>query len=471
MKQDLNLHVNSKVIFLALLFFIEIIIGTFSSISPKYSALAVGALIIIVAVVIVLEPKATLALIFFIHPLSLFGVNIGVAINIHLIHIFVPCLIIGLFLRAVVKKEIDFQRSPLDIPIIMFLILATISIAWSPEITEYFVSLIQLIFAICLYFLVVNLIRSRDALYMCLWAFFIVIVILIGFEFVQVLGWKSIGSYMEMGYYSRLGSLSNSAASLAVDIVVGFWLTLALAVLEKTRFKRNLLYFGSSFMIVALFFTKIKAGYVAFGVSSVTYLLSKFQVSKLLPYMIIGGLLIAFSTIIPFSKSPIQSTIWAAFDPKDLSMVFRYLIWGTSYYMIKDNLFFGVGMGGFPSSFSKYNTTPLTTKHIFEGGLARTHNLYLDFLTELGIVGFLLFLVIVGLAMKKLILTFSQVKGTPDGKLIICMIMLIISLLIHGMAGSEKNEYVLWMIFGLTMAVCSITEKDYQKDGKTTVIS
>lgn len=449
-------QVTTKVLVVFSLLCLEGIVGLWTIASPKYAVAGVVSIIVMTVSMFVLKPNSIMRIIFIVSPLSILGIKIGADKNIHLVHVFTLSLLLSLMLRGIIRNKLFVRSAPMSHPIIILLLLSTISVAWAPTIGEFISSFLQIIFAVCLYFLIVNVIESREELYLCLTAFVIVILFMCGWQFIQALGLEKSGSVGRMGSYLRLGSLSASAATFGVDLLFAFWFSIALTGVVRSGLKKNIIYLCCMVIIVAIYLTKIKACYVAFSGSVLFFLALRIQPKNLLLYLILISLG-AVLVVTGFGRgSHSLSIIWNAFNTSDLSMLFRYVVWDGAFRMIKDNFFVGVGLGGFGSSFSEYNRSPLSAKDVFENSVPCTHNLYLDVLTELGIIGFVLFALVIAGIMKNLIISLSKAEDSGDKNLAMSMLMAVVAVTIHGIAGSEKDEYTVWMMLGICSSVYRI---------------
>jgi len=465
MSHSIRINFNGKQLLCACIVLLEILIGLYTSLNLKYSVLAVSALIVGVGSIL-LEPRLVLCLAFFTIPFSFFGIELGHQKTIHIIHLIIPALAIGLLMRIVIFKKFDFQRSPLDIPIILFLFYATMSFVWAPERLPAFITLAKILFSVAIYFLIVNLIKSRQDLYLCLWAHFFAMFILIVVVYLQISGWDAIGSIGRMETGMRFGSLTDSPSIFSLYLVQSFWLFSALALIENSRIKQNLIYFCIPFIFVALYYTVSRTAFVAISVSLVVYIIIEIKLRKMYFYILLSPILILILFLAYYLLRGYDfGFISSAFNPKDLSMLFRYIIWETSYDMFIDNFFWGVGIGGYSFNFGQYYTNIISIKDLFPGHSPIAHSLYLGIMTELGIFGFLLFLVIVWLALKVIIMTVYHFKETSDAKLTKLIIMPFFIILIFGITGFEKDEYEIWTSLGLAMAVCSFISKKDRNNG------
>lgn len=126
----------------------------------------------------------------------------------------------------------------------------------------------------------------------------------------------------------------------------------------------------------------------------------------------------------------------------------RALAWKTSFETFLQNPVFGLGVGE-PVAYSRF-TDPSGYYQL----LTDAHNTYISVLGETGFVGFLSF----GAIIFFLVLKLKNWRPT-DALLKILRLCLIIALLdaffYQSFTGSFEDTRHLWILFGLTLAVCS----------------
>lgn len=104
------------------------------------------------------------------------------------------------------------------------------------------------------------------------------------------------------------------------------------------------------------------------------------------------------------------------------SVLERGTFYADSLKLVKDYPVFGAGGGGWAALYEKYQNNPYTSK--------QAHNFFLQYLVEVGIFGFLIFAVLLGLVLYNYCRHyFKSDKDTKDTKVLYLIIL--ISLLIH----------------------------------------
>ncbi len=161
--------------------------------------------------------------------------------------------------------------------------------------------------------------------------------------------------------------------------------------------KNKAYYFGMLFiMFLALLFTFSRGAYVGFLVSFAALFIFSFWYFKIkLSKKIISIFAAAFIIIFfIFLNSVFGSRLLSSFALSDVSNAGRLGIWETSFEVFKENLFFGVGLGNLPIFF---DPTASVKSPI------NAHNTYLDIASELGLVGLIIFSMIIFFTFKNLL--------------------------------------------------------------------
>ncbi len=158
--------------------------------------------------------------------------------------------------------------------------------------------------------------------------------------------------------------------------------------------------------------------------------------------LVIFVIIIGFDKILNIGRSnPIKLK-------EDSSMLYRIEIWKACFSIIKDNLFTGIGFGTLFKYISSYSD-------IVKPNIEHCHNLYIQVLTETGIIGFGSFILILNKFIKniwnktkkrnnqKWVTSFSiilmvMVHGTVDSVFLTPQIMMILSIYIGSICGSER---------------------------------
>ncbi|MDD5582447.1 MAG: O-antigen ligase family protein [Candidatus Marinimicrobia bacterium] len=171
---------------------------------------------------------------------------------------------------------------------------------------------------------------------------------------------------------------------------------------------------------------------------------------------IFSGLLIVFAIFIIFfvrRLSVFSSRI--LLNPADLqtdiSTLHRLWAWAKCFELIPQNFLLGIGTGGFrPVGIALFPWLNVT--------YAYPHNLFLEILTENGIIAFVLFIALLISVVKALI---NLYKNHYD--MFLCLIVLFLHFFLNAMvSGDITMNSDLWLVMGLIFAANTIQVKSHE---------
>jgi len=328
--------------------------------------------------------------------------------------IFEALVIIGLMfwaLKMVNKEEIKFTSSPLNLPVISFIAICTLSLIWSDTFFTSLKELPHFLAGPLLYFVIVNNVRDEKQINRIIGA-----VVIIG----TVLGIYGIFQYNNIDFpfwaptdgRQRVFGLFGNVGYFAGYIILPLSLAIPLFFVSKNRNRKILLLIGILTMGTTLIVTFTRSSYLALGVSLLfmflLFLLSRGknflkENKKLFMILLIVIILVVSIFIIPnplnkpgTAISQIKGRISIPQLTNTFSSGRRIAIWKFTWMMIKDYPILGSGIGTY-----KYNTFRYQAKFFEQGdnrsiypyGFAdKTHNEYLQLWVELGTIGLAIFL-------------------------------------------------------------------------------
>ena len=327
------------------------------------------------------------------------------------------------FLFLISKKnncQIIIPNVPLLLPLVAFVLWMTLSLIWATDFYEGFVKVLNWLSGLIIFLLGLMIIRTSQALRILLYCIFIsgFLVALLGVsQYLFGVEWI----YQHSAPASVFGN-KNFAAQYMVFILP---LSIFLFISEKDNKPLMwLLAVGGIMMTVFLFYTHTRGSWVSF-IGELFFLIAILAYFKFKHHYnfeftahktsLAIGVLIAVGvmfTLTPFTFSDGTMGIDAETNPKaeavhieSLSGSVDYLLsagstlhqrtvmWLNTLALIKDNLWLGTGIGGWKIYYPKYqaaveNDTMLVTGFFHN----HTHNDYLEFISELGLIGTLIML-------------------------------------------------------------------------------
>lgn len=216
------------------------------------------------------------------------------------------------------------------------------------------------------------------------------------------------------GFYgfSRITENSDRFSGMLLDpnffaAVVVFTVPLGLFHLLNARGPLQMVFWtvASGALIAGLLATQSRGAFIGLALGLIV-LSTSFTRRQFAAATAIGVLVVVLAGVFASDQllerfGSILSTATAG-EAQDTSTEGRLASWTVAYNLFKQNPWFGVGLGNFKSY---YQNGALEDGLIFRGEGRATHSLYLEFLTEQGLVGLLIFLSIAAFG------AFSLLKG------------------------------------------------------------
>ncbi len=368
---------------------------------PKYYLIAL--VILTVAIFVLKKPEVGVLISVFIFPL----INLVNYSSVILASIIILSFISYLFKLIKGKRIIRFKL--IDICVIVFMLIVLCGGIVSAGAKTSSIDALLMFSLMLDYFLIVNLFRTP------LWLERIVKTLLISFIITAIYGIADYFldvSQLEWTDMTMFSFITNRADSFFENPnVFATYLVLILPLLlicfsrERYFLKKGTSFISLILLIACLLFTWSRGGWLG-GILAIAIfflILSR----KALPVMILT------LPTVPLASAVIPSNLMTRFlsigNMSDSSTFYRFYTWKGVFRMIKDVLLGGVGVG--ESAF-----TSIYPLYAYEGieTVMHSHCLYLQILSETGIVGLLLFVLVIVVFLQN---CFSFLKDSDNVKL------------------------------------------------------
>jgi O-antigen ligase len=361
---------------------------------------------------------------------------------------------------ALTKKRIIFPREGWYL--VAFIAWGLISAFWAVDPDIVIGRIPTTIQLLGFYIVVINLVDSRERIRYLFWALLIGCMIASGLTLF----------YFKEAYLSE----GVQGGRIAIGSVNHFPATLLLVVpflfLSAIFSESNLLRFcslGAAGFIMMIFFTAMSRGAVLGLMVIVMIILIKYR--KYMPRLIVFIPIILLAGLY-FMPEEFWLRMVSGFTLEDRAAK-RLDIWLVSWNMVKDNLLLGVGLSNHPVSFDFYRA--ITTDLVrFPGSSRPPHNIYLGAVTELGIVGgALLLMIVVGYLRKgyKAVKIFDENKDQSAEIIVFSVLLSFMGLLVVGIALDILYRKYFWISMALIEAVCLTTPNSHPAGKKETIKS
>ena len=380
-------------------------------------------------------------------------------------------IIIAFFLwviKLIIVEELSWEKTKLNISILIFILVMSISLIRNEVVFVGLKDFINFLAYFMIFFLIINCIYNQKQFLSFLKLYFIIAFLIALYTFFQYYGYDPffIGNNYLTSTLGQKNWISNYIAMI-FPIVFSFFL-----LQKEKKFKiiyyillsvlyANIMICQSRGIWISIFVSSIIGFYFIYKIKLVKYFRKnrKWLIILILTFLIIT---VIYSTNNPLNKSAVTVVQRAAttFDKSDTSINTRMLIWKITFNMIKDNPWFGSGIGTFKLNYQNYQAdylqeNPEDIKYWIKAGEA--HNEYLQIWAELGIIGLILFLTIIYFFYDLIIKFLNKVKkGNKENKIIVVgMLTGITCFLIHCLFSFPLHVPALgsafFMMIGLTL--------------------
>ena len=315
------------------------------------------------------------------------------------------------FFKMTFQEEFKITRTPLNLPVLAFMVICPLSLLWSNSPMLSLLELPLFLAGPILYFIIANNIKSKHQINHLLTSLLVISSLLGIYGIFQYNGidfafWK--GNIARQQVFGLFGNVNYFAEYLIVPLPLAISLFFA----TRNRAHKILLLAGILAMGGSLILTFTRGSYLAIGISSLfmffLYLTSRGkgfvkEHKKIFIFILALIILVTFLFALPnplnkpgTAISKIKSRISISQFTKGSSLKRRIAIWGFTTLIIKDYPILGSGLGTF-----KYNSLSYQAQFFDQGenrrlypyGIAdKVHNEYLQLWAELGIIGLGIFL-------------------------------------------------------------------------------
>ncbi len=395
--------------------------------------------------------------------LILYDIKLGLMASVFLLP-FLPDMLLLLFmffLIAVFAYKQKFgeysplTKSPIDMPIVLFLIIIVISTITSITFMGSVRDLALHIGGLCFVIVMVNSVKTKEDFnkIFTMLVFSAALVALYGL-YQYVVGVEIEAAWLDVennpGIRTRVYSVFYNPNILAEYLIFTIPLSVSLFWHSKKLHKKIIFLGTTAVTTLALVLTLSRGGWLGFAFSALIFILliERRLLLSIIP-IVLGGLL--------FLPDVILNRILSIGNLKDSSNAYRITMWGITREIIKDNWVAGVGFGHLP--FKQTFETYIRTMPIFH-----SHNTYLQTAAELGIPGLIAFILFLFVLFKygiiKLINNddrYTRIMGAG-------VISALGGVLLHGLVENvlylPKIIITFWILVSFILTLVRINDKE-----------
>jgi O-antigen ligase len=339
--------------------------------------------------------------------LGIFGFALFAPISIAFSQICIGIAILGWIIKMIQDKSIRWKKTPLDVPIFIYVILQIIAVLTSRDMGVAWSGWINTDWFILFYYAVVNLIDDDSdykkiftilAISGTISAIYGVIQHFVGIDVVR--GNKNLWPYGTFFRATGFFSLPLTYGGVQLGI---FILLLPFYFLKDTILNKNIF----SFVLILLFFSIIasyaRSAWMGFGVTALFLL---FFLKKKYILTVIGAAVASLVAVYFIHPDLLfKQGLFSMFDISEsapYNNLVRIKLWQSTWAMIKDNWLFGIGYSNFAEIFEAYKV-PFDYR-----GLNDPHNDYLKIAALSGIFGGIAFIGLWALDLKTKYKTYRE---------------------------------------------------------------
>jgi O-antigen ligase len=270
------------------------------------------------------------------------------------------------------------------------------------------------------------------------------------------------------GNEGRLSGTIGEPNQLAAVLVAGLVLSAALAVALKGKpLARIALSIAALLCLICTFLTLSRAGLIALAVAMVALVA---VAGRWRPAAAIAATLTVISLVCFFAVLATPEQRGRVTEVAGGSG--RSDIWTIGWRMVQANPVKGIGVGQFQSSAVHYLIAPGTIQRsdLIITAPKVAHNIYLQVQAEMGVIGFVPFVLILGFSLRcalRAARLFERRRETTMELLSRAVFVGLVGILTADFFASEQFSKQLWLLLGLGPALLAMAQGGAQQDERT----
>jgi O-antigen ligase len=272
----------------------------------------------------------------------------------------------------------------------------------------------------------------------------------------------------------RLESTVGDANELAAVLVVGIVLSLSVAITARhSPALRVTALAVATFALFSFVFTGSRGGIVALGAALVAGLVMAGPGRRAGAMVALLGLAVtAFVFFSAFAPQTVRDRVSQTTPGETQTKEGRTTVWAVGWRMVEANPVRGVGLGSFQTSSIHYVLAPGTldrTDQVVDTPKV-AHNIYLQALAELGIVGLLMFLGLLGFPLVCAVKAARNFARRGDYQMEIMSRALVVALAAYLTADfflSNEFSKLLWILLAMGPVVLAVSIQPDRRAGVT----
>lgn len=447
-----------------IIFLLGLIIGVFAFYSSTWAFAAISG--VIASVLIFRKPELGILAIAFFLPFERLLTFEVKGYTLQISHLLVLLTFVSWTIRGISQKHINFQRTPLDMPLLAFLLVNLLSM-WNAIDKERSVAIFSLaLVSVLMYYLVVSIVQDQNMLRKAAKALIVsgILVSLFGlYQFAaSYLGWPAYnGEYYRphVGYMTRIQSTTLEPLIFASYLLVVMPITLSLARLKHSFWKQHWLLVGLVIMGLAMILTISRGGYIGLAIAVLAvFLLSKREILRRMRpgrvfaalAIFVAGIIVLLFVIAP--RGSITMTIYQGARSRTMSAAERKVAIERGINFFRGSPFLGIGIG----NFGPYSNQLAKKTNAGPKSFDVVNNVPVEVLAESGILGFVALLCIWLSYIRTMWLALRRARDEWIYLLIVGLAAAFLALSFQYLTFSPFYAAWTWFLLGLSMAAARI---------------
>jgi O-antigen ligase len=368
--------------------------------------------------------------------------------------------------KLINSEKIIWEKTRINIPVIMFILVMSPSLIRTDIIFIGLKDFLNFLSYFIVFFLVISSVYSQKEFDSFIKLSFFISFLVSIYTIVQYYGLDPL--YKE---FHRLTSTLGQKNWISNYVAMIFPIIFSFFLLQKQKKVKIIYYILLSVLYTNIMICQSRGIWISIFVSSIIgfYFIYKIKLVKYFrenrKWLIILTLTFLIITVIYSTNNSLNKTAVTVvqraattFDKSDTSINNRKLIWKTTFNMIKDNPWFGSGIGTFKLNYQNYQAdylqeNPEDIKYWIKAGEA--HNEYLQIWAELGIIGLGIFLLIIYFYYQLIVSFLKKDKDAPKRLIVLGMLSGTTCFLTHCLFSFPLHVPALgsafFMMIGLTL--------------------
>lgn len=208
---------------------------------------------------------------------------------------------------------------------------------------------------------------------------------------------------------------------------------------KKLRAKNLLLPFLFALGVAGMFLSLSRGAWLGFAVAVGVYALMAANKKMMIGLVAVGILTAGIVAAVPNLRYRVLLPFYG-----EKSSVARISLWNTAVKEIKDTPILGKGVNGFSDNWDKYNTDAGLEHYNFP------HNIFLNFWVDLGLLGLVSFVLILGLSAARAV---KQWRAGRTNTMALGILLFIVAMVAHGLIDIPYLKNDLALIFWIVLAL------------------